>query len=701
MVDVLYAVQDCNRIDSTAYMENLVTDQSVNAFVVNGLTREYAVTDTPCPMKFNTECLVVEYDFTRRYVHPSAALKALEPGFFELPEDYQKRFKGFSFEYASSYTEVASPTQWTTGGYGEICKPDFASVKPPKPQIVFKEKCCSAEEGNGIFQGNFWADASITLSNNLVNDEDYRIIYRIEPYSPAGPTYLDREFKCEAAYFADVESWYPTEPSDDQKEEFLKQKWAGTKSGVYPTRLSSTSSQPVQGPNGTNATSQNTLATGQTTATTSTQAKVFKAKLWYPRKKAVRIFGKLSVVDSSQILLNAPIPSADRRETVPTMYGHAMISAVTCKANKVGDTVVWIKSEVEVKNEMFTTGPSLGVFLGNLSVPGSLLSFDQTGNTTRQLALAEPLIATVRSQLAALAGLSDRVYGMLRQIEAVGITVERSRTNRRLNQKTADIFKPGYTPPPAKFQEPANGTVDSAIYTVSLNMSILCKSVQDMTRIATGLTQPGARRQFTVPINSIVVKPNLPSASFSPSQIGGPCLSHYDCVAPGLFCSSQKKCQPCSRCSIDSQDSVDGICPRILCPLAGGFPQCVDPDKLVSAVQSCKSSYDFEVWTYNQNKIQPKVQLGQRVGQTYAFVHSANDPCVPCMSALYICALVLHAQCMQQTQSDGNIFIDADSIMIPKKHYLVKISKTVLPVAHALAETLSHNNFKTRVRHPR
>ena len=59
MVDVLYAAPDCNKMNSTAYMEKLVTDQSMGAYVVNGLSREYAITDTPCPLKFNTDCMVV------------------------------------------------------------------------------------------------------------------------------------------------------------------------------------------------------------------------------------------------------------------------------------------------------------------------------------------------------------------------------------------------------------------------------------------------------------------------------------------------------------------------------------------------------------------------------------------------------------------------------------------------------------------
>jgi hypothetical protein len=51
------------------------------------------------------------------------------------------------------------------------------------------------------------------------------------------------------------------------------------------------------------------------------------------------------------------------------------------------------------------------------------------------------------------------------------------------------------------------------------------------------------------------------------------------------------------------------VCPKVLCPLAGGFPACIDPKKLIAAVQSCKSSYDFEVWaTNNQNKVPPKVR---------------------------------------------------------------------------------------------
>ncbi len=609
MVDVLYAVPDCNRMDSTTYMEKLVTDQSMNAYVVNGLGREYGVTDTPCPLKFNTDCMVVEFDMTRRYVDSASAFSS--PFFFETPENYRTKFKGFSFEYSSSDTEETSPTQWTSGGYTEICQPLFASVKPPKQQIVFNEKCCAEEEGNSIFSGNFFANVSISLPGNLANDEDYRIIYKVEPYSPAGPTYLDRDFRCESDYFDDVELWYPSELSKAQKEDFFKQKWAGTKgSTAYPTRASaSTGTSPSTSSNST--TNQTTPApTPAPTGTIQLSSKVFKAKLWYSGNKVVKIYGKLGIMKPSQILLNAPKASSDRPATVPAMYGQVMISAVTCKANKVGDQTVWIKSEVEVKNEIFSTGPSLAVVLGNLSVPANLVNYDPNANTTTQLALSEPLIAIVRSQLASLAGLSDCQYGVLRQIDAVNITIERplpAANKRRLNKKTVDILKPGYVPPTIKPPDAGNGNGDSTIFVkVGLTMSILCKSVKDLSRISTSLTQSPMRRQFSLPLNSITVKPLIPADSFTPSQNGGPCNSHYDCVSPGLFCSSQKKCQPCSRCSIDSQDSIDGVCPKVLCPLAGGFPPCIDPKKLVSTVAACKSSYDFELWAFN--KIAPKVR---------------------------------------------------------------------------------------------
>ncbi len=618
MVDVLYAAPDCNKMNSTAYMEKLVTDQSMGAYVVNGLSREYAITDTPCPLKFNTDCMVVELDMTRRYVDPATAMGE-GVGYFESPEDYQKRFKGFSFEYTSSNTLEASPTQWTTGGYTEICKPTFASVKPPKPQIVFKEKCCTEEEGNSIFPGNFFADVSITLPENLMNDEDYRVVYRVEPYSPAGPTYLENFFKCESAFFNDVESWYPSEQSATQKEDFFKQKWAGTKgSAAYPTR---TSASTTLSPSCDNSTATPSATTNQTATPaptpapsgTTVQARVFNAKLWYSSKKAVKIYGKLTVMSPSQILLNAPKASSDRPVTVPAMNGQVMISAVTCKANKVGEQTVWIKSDVEEKNEIFSTGPSLGIVLRNLTVPANLVNYDSSANTATQLAFSEPLIALVRSQLAALAGLSNRQYGVLRQIEAVNITIVPIRpvaNNRRLNQKTVDVLKPGYVAPTPRPPDAGGNTntVEPAMFKVDLTMSILCKSVKDLSRISTSLTQSPLRRQFTLPLGSITVKPLIPADSFTPSPNGGPCNSHYDCVSPGLFCSSQKKCQPCSRCSIDIQDSVDGVCPKVLCPLAGGFPACIDPKKLVSTVETCKSSYDFEVWAYNQNKVPPKVR---------------------------------------------------------------------------------------------
>jgi hypothetical protein len=89
---------------------------------------------------------------------------------------------------------------------------------------------------------------------------------------------------------------------------------------------------------------------------------------------------------------------------------------------------------------------------------------------------------------------------------------------------------------------------------------------------------------------------------------GGPCLSHFHCTPTGLFCSSRKVCEPCRFCSIDRFDAVDGMCPQELCPKSGGFPECVDGERLLQDLKQCKSSYPFSVWRYMETEVAPEVQ---------------------------------------------------------------------------------------------
>eukprot|EP00292_Cryptomonas_paramecium_P003899 CAMPEP_0113705028 /NCGR_PEP_ID=MMETSP0038_2-20120614/26887_1 /TAXON_ID=2898 /ORGANISM="Cryptomonas paramecium" /LENGTH=730 /DNA_ID=CAMNT_0000629955 /DNA_START=123 /DNA_END=2311 /DNA_ORIENTATION=- /assembly_acc=CAM_ASM_000170 len=81
------------------------------------------------------------------------------------------------------------------------------------------------------------------------------------------------------------------------------------------------------------------------------------------------------------------------------------------------------------------------------------------------------------------------------------------------------------------------------------------------------------------------------------------CTSHADCVkaleAP--LCGSGGMCVPCSYCQIDKDDSIDGVCPQTYCNGSGGWPRCLDGDRLTRSVTSdaCPSQIPFAVWNYH------------------------------------------------------------------------------------------------------
>jgi hypothetical protein len=76
---------------------------------------------------------------------------------------------------------------------------------------------------------------------------------------------------------------------------------------------------------------------------------------------------------------------------------------------------------------------------------------------------------------------------------------------------------------------------------------------------------------------------------------------------------------------IHTQDSIDGVCPKSkACPSPGGFPQCIDGQKLVNSIKNCRSSYDFEVWEYNKglNPEKPTVRPKPKPRPKYITPHN-------------------------------------------------------------------------------
>ncbi len=452
---------------------------------------------------------------------------------------------------------------------------------PPKPKFVWKELCCAEEEGNTAFPGNFWGNLSIELDVPEATDdnEDYKIIYRIDKYNRTGYTPL-QNFVCEQDFLESrVEGWYPTDMSMREKHLWLKSLWDTQNTAEqYPGQISGDTAEPT-------------------------------GKLWFSKNKFVKIHGVPQIVEASSILLNAPRASEERQLTSPEMFEHVMISAVTCRQVKVGMTKVWQKSEVALIDQTFTSGPSLTVAISVFDQPGHLVNFDKESlNLTKQLLLSEPLVQSVRKEMAEALGIPDRKLGALSQIDAVNISIAKADTNRRAGYKTSIMVKAGFNSSTwyesTKGSEETVGKEEEVFYDVNLTMSVLTKSVQEATRLANRLEQ--ARRLFA----SGQLRAHVKISESVRVGEGMPCLSHYHCTATGLFCSSKKICRPCRFCNIDQFDSIDGICPQALCPNSGGFPECVDGDKLLQEIRKCESSHDFSVWTYNNGQpgVAPEVQ---------------------------------------------------------------------------------------------
>jgi hypothetical protein len=587
LVDLLYVLPDCDSIAPSQYAEDILTDSSLKARVLNGneLVR-YAKGTIPCPVTIHSSCIILELDMTRRFVYTSDSRQALETQniVLEEKEDYAVGFKGFTASYVSSSVAEGGQSEWAAGGATADCEPEFSKVPPPAPKFEWNELCCIQEDGNQVFGGNFWGNLSINagVPPGSADIEDYKIIYRVEEYNPAGALQLKEDFMCDQADFQSVEGWYPTERTERDKDLFYKSRWLATQIDEYPGNV-----------------------------TADTQDGRISGKLWFEKEKFVRIHGYQQIVQPSFILLNAPKPASDRPVISPVMYSHVMISAVVCKASKVGDYVFWIKSEVAVTDQIFTLGPGLSLNISLQLQPAQLVNFKQGATVKEQLALSQPLIAGLSSQIARLLGIPKRRLGVLKQIDAVYISVSKPIDARRAGYKTSVVLKPGYemdkpqgTPAPPQ----AGNNADTSLYNVNITVSILTRTIKEAAFFSTKLTS--SRRQLTT--GSFQVQVQVPQTT----QVaeGGPCRSHYDCTKTDLFCSSRKTCESCRFCSIDKVDSIDGICPKALCPTSGGFPECVDGETLVREVQTCQSSYPFSVWRHNTSyppakpEVQPEVK---------------------------------------------------------------------------------------------
>jgi hypothetical protein len=539
-VDMLYMLPNCDTVTATQYSDDMLWDSSFQARILNGNGLEkkvYGRAGVPCPVTINSPCVVLELDMARRYTYTQESRDALEAQGVKLEDDidYTARFKGFTAAFTAS-TEDAAQTAWVSGGATSECKPEYSTVPPQKPRFVWNELCCSNEEGNGIFGGQFFGNLSLDANIPAGGDaEDYKIIYRIEPYNPDGVSYLTSEFKCDDTDFNFVDGWYPSEMLESDKEQIYRSEWAATQSGEYPA-----------------------------SSTQATQARKKHGTLWYDKDKFVKVRGISKIVSPNYILLNSPKPASDRPITKPTMHANVMITAVTCKANRIGQNVFWVQStEVAVERQVFALGPSLTMVVRLFNQPANLVRYKIGATTDEQLALSTPLTGPLCKQITDIIGLKTPYFGVLKQVDAVNITIIRSENARRAGYKTPIVLKQGYPNASETTIAPQNpGNQDTTLFDVNISISILCRSVRQAAEFSDKLSQ--SRRQLG---GGFQLQVQVPKST----QVGegGACLSHYDCTETGLFCSKAKRCSPCRFCSIDKFDSVDGKCPKELCPKSG------------------------------------------------------------------------------------------------------------------------------------
>jgi hypothetical protein len=150
LVDVLYVLPDCNRLTTVHNLNSILTDAMYGAHVLNGNGKvSYGATGVPCDVTFLSSCIIVELEMSRRFVYSETSRDELTSrGIEPEPEEDYSLLSGFTASYKSSPEAQGKPSIWPEGGSTLVCKPAYMSVEQPKPKFVWKELCCSQEDGN-------------------------------------------------------------------------------------------------------------------------------------------------------------------------------------------------------------------------------------------------------------------------------------------------------------------------------------------------------------------------------------------------------------------------------------------------------------------------------------------------------------------------------------------------------------------------
>ena len=156
---------------------------------------------------------------------------------------------------------------------------------------------------------------------------------------------------------------------------------------------------------------------------------------------------------------------------------------------------------------------------------------------------------------------------------------------------------------------------------LSFEVTIYLEEHQELDRVKENLDKAAATavRQALVDRlrgawngSSVTVKSKRNSVASAQVGAGEACSAHWMCeqrsVAAGGndFCHADSTCQSCFTCITDTRDSVDSKCPQDRCPNSGGFPECLDGEKLLKEhLQSCKTTHAFEIWKYGKKEDGP------------------------------------------------------------------------------------------------
>ncbi len=588
-IDMLYIVRDCNSLVERSWLFTVDTEVKIgtgtDVYVLNGFSTEnnnfqYKPGEVPCDATFETSCLAVEYDFSMRYANPSL---------------YAEQYMGFGLKYTSSGDVPTNALQWEPYAALQSCTPSFAKATDA-PSLVMNELCCTNDPGNEVFGSAFFANVSIDPKIPAGEDpENFKVIYKVEAYYQ-GPSTLNSEVKCEQTYFESLSGWYPSEArkvdlstyADAGSDQCYSANICGKDESVDLDMI--LKNWKVANPK---REFPSEFIPGGSSASSSA------AKLWYTSNKLVQVRGKMELVGPTPILLSPLKPTSDRPRFESSIADHVLISAVTCRKVTTGAQTVWVKSAVAQTDIVLGTGPSITVTLTLPSVSNSVLNYAPSLSQDQQVAQSQPLIRQIVQQFADILGIKELYAGAAPKIQAIKVSVGPPipTPSARRNYKTTVKSKPEYVEAGAA---PSPGSKVPS-YPANVTISILCTSIRQVSEFRTALSKASSRRQL-LGLGALSFQVQVPTTT--QKGRGGACLSHYDCLqtttAGGLFCSKNKVCEVCRMCSVDNLDAVDGKCPRELCPLSGGFPECVNAKALISASLPCKMKYDFEVWKYTQ-----------------------------------------------------------------------------------------------------